>query len=122
MNWRVLASFLVAFVASACLAGDASGQAQAPASPQSSGRLTFVPVVEWAAASGEDPHAAASLMKVHAAGIRSIVVHHSETPPGALFAERARLRSIRRYHKQERGWGDVACHDFIGTGGVQSGF
>lgn len=53
----------------------------------------------------------------HGEGITSLVLHHTQTPNEAPAMEKARLRSIRRYHMVEREWGDVAYHYFVGSSG-----
>jgi len=53
----------------------------------------------------------------HGEGITSLVLHHTQTPNEAPVMEKARLRSIRRYHMVEREWGEVAYHYFVGSSG-----
>ena len=53
----------------------------------------------------------------HTDGIRSLVLHHTQTPNEAPAMEQARLRSVRRFHMVEKGWGEVAYHYFIGASG-----
>ena len=53
----------------------------------------------------------------HTGGIRSLVLHHTGTPNEAPAMEQARLRSVRRFHMVEKGWGEVAYHYFIGASG-----
>lgn len=53
----------------------------------------------------------------HTGGIRSLVLHHTQTPNEAPAMEQARLRSVRRFHMVEKGWGEVAYHYFIGASG-----
>lgn len=53
----------------------------------------------------------------HVDGITSLVIHHTQTPNEAPAMEKARLRSIRRYHMVEKEWGEVAYHYFVGSSG-----
>lgn len=53
----------------------------------------------------------------HGDGITSLVIHHTQTPNEAPAMEKARLRSIRRYHMVEKEWGEVAYHYFVGSSG-----
>lgn len=86
-----------------------------PGDPESS-PPSVISLEEWAG-----PNRAPSRpdqLKAHSRGIRSIVIHHSETPAGTLFDERTRLRGIRHYHLRERHWGEVAYHFFVGSEGT----
>jgi hypothetical protein len=46
------------------------------------------------------------------------VLHHTQTPNEPAAMERARLRGIRRFHREEKGWGEIAYHDFVGAEGT----
>lgn len=69
---------------------------------------------EWGPDSGPSRE---DLMKPHTRGITSIVIHHTESPNQPPAMERSRLLGIRRYHMEERGWGDLAYHYLIGPSG-----
>jgi hypothetical protein len=77
---------------------------------------SIISLEEWAGPNR--PPSRPDQLKAHSCGIRSIVIHHSETPAGTLFDERTRLRAIRHYHLRERQWGEVAYHFFIGSDGT----
>lgn len=76
--------------------------------------VTTIPQSQWNRG-GVAP--IAEKLHEHPAGLRSLVLHHTQTPNEAPAMEQARLRSIRRYHMVDRGWGDVAYHYFIGASG-----
>jgi hypothetical protein len=59
-----------------------------------------------------------SKMKKHGRPLFSLVLHHTQTPNEAAAMERARLRGIRQYHQNEKAWGEVAYHYFIGAAGT----
>lgn len=73
-----------------------------------------IPQSEWNSG-GVEP--VAGKLFPHGNGITSLVLHHTQTPNEAPAMEKARLRSIRRYHMVEKEWGEVAYHYFIGSSG-----
>ena len=77
--------------------------------------LPVVSRATWDPGGGESD---TSKMKEHGRPVFSIVLHHTQTPNEAAAMERARLRGIRRFHRDEKGWGEIAYHYFVGTGGT----
>jgi len=73
-----------------------------------------IPQSEWNSG-GVEP--VAGKLFPHGNGITSLVLHHTQTPNEAPAMEKARLRSIRRYHMVEKEWGEVAYHYFVGSSG-----
>lgn len=77
--------------------------------------LPVVPRVTWDPDGGESD---LSKLKEHGKPIFSIVLHHTQTPNEPAAMERARLRGIRRFHREEKGWGEIAYHYFVGAEGT----
>jgi hypothetical protein len=77
--------------------------------------MPVVPRATWDPGGGESDTAK---MKEHGKPVFSIVLHHTQTPNEAAAMERARLRGIRHFHREENGWGEIAYHYFVGAEGT----
>lgn len=77
-----------------------------------------MPVVARATWDPDGDESDTAKLKEHGKPIFSIVLHHTQTPNEPAAMERARLRGIRRFHRDEKGWGEIAYHYFVGAEGT----
>lgn len=77
-----------------------------------------MPVVSRATWDPDGGESDVAKMKKHGKPIFSIVLHHTQTPNEPAAMERARLRGIRRFHREDKGWGEIAYHYFVGAEGT----
>ena len=77
-----------------------------------------MPVVSRATWDPDGDESDTAKLKEHGKPIFSIVLHHTQTPNEPAAMERARLRGIRRFHRDEKGWGEIAYHYFVGAEGT----
>ncbi|WP_158278929.1 peptidoglycan recognition protein family protein [Leucothrix arctica] len=57
-------------------------------------------------------------LNYHSRSINKITIHHTATQNKIGESDLERLRSARRYHMQDRGWGDIAYHYLIASDGT----
>ncbi len=76
-----------------------------------------MPVVSRATWDPDGGESDTAKLKEHGKSIFSIVLHHTQTPNEPAAMERARLRGIRRFHRDEKGClFAVSCGKRLGRG------
>ena len=57
-------------------------------------------------------------LRRHSRTINKITIHHTATQNKVGVSDLQKLRSARRYHIEDRGWGDIAYHYLIAPDGT----